>query len=418
MRRLQDLFEKQIQKQIEFASFAADILQGELEKRGIQLTTAQKTQLITGLQKRVEEDDLDEGLSIQIDDAGSLQVTKEGGNSEFEIDISEGAETKLNKILEDLPSILNKSADAESDILLKDIKKQRNRLLRDTQKNQKRFYKQLNKRWGKLLNLLEVFILVSQDIGADFNGSIRGDAEKEISPRFEVLSRSHARSCQVALEILTLLYNGFADGAHARWRTLHEIAVETNIINKNNDDLAVRYLNHDIVQKRQSAITFREHYQELGYESITDEEMQGVDTAYTMLIQQYGKDFANENGWAINIIGKPRPKFKDLEAIADFEHMRPLYKMACLNVHGGSRGLLFRLGLSYEGDENLLLAGPSTNGLANPIQNTAYSLLQITAALLTYDINLDYLVIMKVLHALEQEIFEVTDQIVHENADN
>jgi hypothetical protein len=34
---------------------------------------------------------------------------------------------------------------------------------------------------------------------------------------------------------------------------------------------------------------------------------------------------------------------------------------------------------------------------------------------LTYDINLDYLVTMKVLHQLEQEIFEVTDQTVYEN---
>jgi len=413
MRWLQDLFEKQIQEQIEFASFVADILQTELEKRGIQLTTGQKKQLTKGLQERAREDDFDKGVGIQIDDAGNLQVTKEIGNSEFEIDILEGAETKINKILEDLPSVLNKSADTESDNLIKDIRRLKNALLRDTQKNQNRFNKLLNKRWGKLLALLEVFILVSQEIGAEFNEGIRGDPEKEIPPRFEVLSHSHARSCQVALEILTLLQNGFADGAHARWRTLHEIAVETNIINRNDDELAGRYLDHDIVHKRQSARIFQEHYQELGYKSVTDDEVRELEEAYTRLIQQYGKDFANENGWAARLTGKSRPQFKDLEDIADFEHMRPLYKMACLNVHGGARGLLFRLGLSYEGDENLLLAGPSTNGLANPIQNTAYSLLQITAALLTYDINLDYLVIIKVLHELEQEIFEVTDQTVH-----
>lgn len=263
--------------------------------------------------------------------------------------------------------------------------------------------------------LLEVFILISQEIGAEFNKSVRNDVEKEISPRFEVLSRSHARSCQVALEILTLLQNGFADGADARWRTLHEIAVETNVINRHDDDLAVRYLDHDIIQKRESARTFQAHCHELGYEAVTDEELQELETAYTRLIRQHGKDFANENGWAAHLTGKPRPRFKDIEVIAKFEHMRPLYKMACLNVHGGARGLFFRLGLSYEEDENLLLAGPSTNGLANPIQNTAYSLLQITAALLTYDINLDYLVTMKVLHQLEQEIFEVTDQTVYEN---
>jgi len=46
MRRLQDLFEKQIQGQIEFASFAADILQADLEKKGIQLTVHKKHNLL------------------------------------------------------------------------------------------------------------------------------------------------------------------------------------------------------------------------------------------------------------------------------------------------------------------------------------------------------------------------------------
>jgi hypothetical protein len=86
------------------------------------------------LKERVDKDDLGEGVSIQIDDAGDLQVTQESGNSDFELDISEGAETKINKILENLPSLLNKSADAECDILLKDIRRRKNALLRDIQK--------------------------------------------------------------------------------------------------------------------------------------------------------------------------------------------------------------------------------------------------------------------------------------------
>ena len=35
MRQLQDLFEKQIQDQIVFSSFVADLIESELEKQGI-----------------------------------------------------------------------------------------------------------------------------------------------------------------------------------------------------------------------------------------------------------------------------------------------------------------------------------------------------------------------------------------------
>lgn len=118
------------------------------------------------------------------------------------------------------------------------------------------------------------------------------------------------------------------------------------------------------------------------------------------------------------MIGKPSPKFSDLEVIAEFEHIRPFYRLACQNVHGGPRGLLFRLGLNNGQQEKILLSGPSTNGLAEPIENTAYSIMLITSSLLTFEINLDYLVAMKVLAKLEQDIFEAADQILHEDYDD
>ena len=140
--------------------------------------------------------------------------------------------------LENLPSIINEFAHAKCEIYLSNIKRRTPSILRGNKKYQKSFNKQLDKKWGKLLDLLEVFILVSEEIGAEFTDEIFNSTVEDTSPRFTVLSRSHARSCQVSKEIITLLRNGFGDGAHARWRTLHEIAVETNIINKNEDELA------------------------------------------------------------------------------------------------------------------------------------------------------------------------------------
>jgi hypothetical protein len=415
MHKLQDLFDKKLQDQYKFSIIVADLIESELAKQDIHLTAKHKKQLIIELDKN--QDNFNDTSTIQFNDDGSVQFTNKTGSADFELDILEGAQEKMNSILEHLPAMINESSDVECEKYLANIKKRTTSILRENQKHQRSFNKQLNKKWGELLDLLEVFIVLSEDIGADFTDDIINLPKEDTSPRFTVLSRSHARSCQVSKEIITLLRNGFADGAHARWRTLHEIAVETNIINKNQDELAQRYIDYDLVQRLQAARAFHKYDQEFGVENVTQEELQDLETACKELDELYGKDFRNENGWANDLTGKPKPKFSDLEALADFAHMRPQYKLACLNVHGGPRALFFRFGLRYDGDENFLLTGSSTSGLANPAQNTAYSLLQISAALLTYDVNLDYLVALKVLFKLEQEIFDVASEIVEKYYD-
>jgi hypothetical protein len=415
MQQLQDLFDKQLQEQFQLSIFLAGVIEDELSKRNIHLTTKQKKQLVNELGKN--KDNLNESLSIQINDDGTIQITNKSDSTDLELDLLDGTKAKINAILENLPSLINDSSDVESEKLLSNIKRRTSLILRGNKKYQKSFNKQLDQKWGIVLDLLEVFVVLSEEIGADFTDDVIKAPMADTSPRFTVLSRSHARSCQVSKEIITLLRNGFADGAYARWRTLHEIAVETNIINKNEDGLAKKYIDHDLVHKLQAAKAFSKYDQEFGGENVTQEELQDLEIACTELINLYGHDFLNENGWAASLTGKPRTRFSDLESLAEFAHMRPAYKLACLNVHGGARALFFRFGLRYDGDENFLLTGSSINGLANPIQNTAYSLLQITAALLTYDVNLDYLVALKVLFKIEQEIFEVTSQIVEKYYD-
>jgi hypothetical protein len=80
-------------------------------------------------------------------------------------------------------------------------------------------------------------------------------------------------------------------------------------------------------------------------------------------------------------------------------------------VHSGPRGLFFRLGLTPEQHDETLLSGPSVFGLDDPIQNTAYSLMLLTANLLTYEVNLDCLIALCILMKLEGEIFDAVQQI-------
>ena len=61
---------------------------------------------------------------------------------------------------------------------------------------------------------------------------VRGKQDK-----VRVLLIRLVRACQVTDEIICLLENGFADGAMARWRTLHEIAVVAVVISQHGENL-------------------------------------------------------------------------------------------------------------------------------------------------------------------------------------
>jgi hypothetical protein len=77
--------------------------------------------------------------------------------------------------------------------------------------------------------------------------------------------------------------------------------------------------------------------------------------------------------------------------------------MASHNVHANPKGVFFKLGLYQEG-QDILLAGPSNIGLADPGQGTALSLAQITSTLLCLETNIDTLVICDILMTLVDEI--------------
>ena len=105
------------------------------------------------------------------------------------------------------------------------------------------------------------------------------------------------------------------------------------------------------------------------------------------------------------MIGKNRPTFRDIEEKVRLDHLRPFYKMASHNVHANPKGIFFRLCL-YPTSQDILLAGPSNTGLADPGHETAISMGLITVTLLNIQPNIDRLVICNILMKLENEIGE------------
>ena len=121
---------------------------------------------------------------------------------------------------------------------------------------------------------------------------------------------------------------------------------------------------------------------------------------------RFGKQFSGDYGWAASVIDSGQVSFGAIEEWSGLEHMRPRYRMASDNVHANSHGVYYRLGLNLSSDQEVLLAGPSNTGLADPGIATAISLCQITTTLLVTRPNLENIITSKVLLRLQEEIGE------------
>lgn len=266
------------------------------------------------------------------------------------------------------------------------------------------FEKRLRKRWGEAINLLRMMLTLSRELGEMTCNSIADDTDFASPFLLDVLTRLHARACQVTDEIVCLLNSGFADGAMARWRTLHEIAIVAFLIQNNGEHLAKRYVDHQVVESFRAAKDYRECSEKLGYEPMTATEFEEICKEHEDAIKRYGNTFKEQYGWAADALSKKKPSLKDIERAAGIDHLRAHYRMASHNVHANPKGVFFKLGLFDETD--MLLAGPSNAGLTDPGHSAAISLLHVSVAQVMIQPNLDSLVGLRILIKLTDEIGE------------
>lgn len=184
---------------------------------------------------------------------------------------------------------------------------------------------------------------------------------------------------------------------------MHEIAVIGIFISESGQEVAERYLLHNTVESYRAALQYQRYSSRLGCDPLTEQELSTLQSSYQQLVDRFGDPYAKNYGWAAHALAKGDPTFSNIEEAIGLGHWRPHYKLASHNVHANPKGVFLKLGLHSEGQE-LLLAGPSNTGFADPGHSTAISLLQITASLLTLKPNLDRLSICHILSTLEKEV--------------
>lgn len=410
---LQGALDKAIRKEFSFARMGAKVLERRLAQLGVDLTDVQKRKL----QDQLTRNDIG-SLSLNLDDSqvpahilathppddGKLII--ELGNTEPIID--DLARQLSDQLMVVVPRIASEIGDGITNTLMQRSR----RMLKSRRKETARYESRLIKSWQRSLDSLETMIVIATEAGEECNGQLRAAPHQDLPHLIEAATRLHARSCQVSSEILTLLKSGYSDGAHARWRCLHEIAVVLFFLAAKGDDIAEAYLLHGAIDSYRAAQIYQQQCERLGFEPYSDDEMHKFAEDRTALLNRYGPLYGEEYGWAAITLGKKHTTFRDIEDSIELKHMRPYYKMASHNVHANPKGIYFRLGLSSD-ESDILLAGPSSYGLTDPGQGVAVSLLQTTTALLTIEPNLDRLVMCNVLKNVAdraQEAFLLSDE--------
>lgn len=252
-------------------------------------------------------------------------------------------------------------------------------------------------RWGSAFDLLEMLIEINVETVNSFKFTYDESADGDEEIVFDVAVKLHAKAIHIALEGLCLMEGGYADGAHARWRALHEISVVTIFLLKHGIDAVNRYLDHGQIDAYKAMKQCNKFADRTNFKSFDEDEMNEAKKLYDDVLDKYGNDFKLSNAWASPFLNNnpKRPTFADLEKSVDLDMIRPDYTWASQNVHPTVRGLYVRLGVP-DSESLKLLATRSNYGMTDPGHAIALSLTKTLSAFLNIKSNFDTMIWVQV----------------------
>ena len=111
----------------------------------------------------------------------------------------------------------------------------------------------INQKWFKAFASSDTMYMMVLEAIKDYSDYVNkiDDNEREKSiHKYTALKYIHGRGLQQFLEIITLMKNGFADGAYSRWRSLYELNIIASFISKYGEEVAESYISSHNTEDR------------------------------------------------------------------------------------------------------------------------------------------------------------------------
>lgn len=329
----------------------------------------------------------------------------------------DGTDEEFNdKIREEIPERFGKSFENIAKGILDDLKEG----AIESAKYQEEVRNKIDEDYRDILTGFDVFLELNRFIGQDFYKkyytAYSGSYDDLL--KLDTLMLIHARACQIAGEIRLLVEGGFADGAHARWRSLHELTVIFLFLYDNDYEVIQMYNDYEIIESMKKAREYQTHCERLGKEPLSEEEMNQLEADRQKLLDKYGNDFGRSYGWTKNVIVNSGERhFKKIEELVGKEYLRVIYAWASESVHGSVSANKKRLGLPKD-EIAPFLPTSSEFGLDDPIQYTSYSLLTISGVLLAMEDSVLNHMYGQYLSIFQNQIIEQLDQLAEGTNDS
>ncbi len=197
--------------------------------------------------------------------------------------------------------------------------------------------------WGKPIEQLDIM----RHIVLEWNHAAvlhRKGAYSKSNTSF-ALSKLVARAYEVVGEIITLARAGYADGALARWRSLHEICVVAMFLAPRSDKCAQMYLAHHCVEELRLLDTDRASGTVRANNAHNYRYLYDLRRQRDAMVAKFGAAFSKDLGWASVELGRAKTTFRELENHVGLETLRRGYQEANSTVHGGALATLSRVSL-------------------------------------------------------------------------
>jgi hypothetical protein len=316
-------------------------------------------------------------------DPGNQQPGADSGrviDDLFETLIGEAVERGADSDL--VATALDQATRASADVIAERLQADAPRMLREHRRFRSGFEHRLRQRWGPALDLYECVRVCCLESGEDFHSRYEQQNDGR-DLKHQALTLLHVRACLVASEVQSLLGSGHAAGAQARWRTLYELAVIAFTLGSNDPEISERFLLHRRVERYKDATHYQQHCQAIGYEPYSDEQMAEFQQGHDEVVARFGGPFKNDWGWAAPLFPTDPPAtLAKLAQLVGLDHLKPWFRLSSHGIHSGATGAMHVWDFYGHGD--VMLAGPSNDGLADPGSGALISLLQVTSALLIH----------------------------------
>lgn len=140
----------------------------------------------------------------------------------------------------------------------------------------------------------------------------------------------YSRGLLIYREILALCTQGFADGALARWRTLHEVSVVLRFLTENESEISRRFLASEKIRtlRIQKSVYERQNISPKSLRNFLNK----FDIEINKLKAEFGDSIIRDWGWAYP--NKKGPfNFKNIEDDSSYTSVRPWVRASSALVH-------------------------------------------------------------------------------------